>query len=304
MEVPEYKREIVNSGLFMVYVVGFVATAVFLSLFFGKGIESELFFKRATLYLPLLITFASGITILGVFGAIIKHWGGELYRRFGWLGSSIVEPEEGLLWQFKFLRKFLSSFSQQILFGIILFSLLGLVYATQNTFLNELPFQIQVGQQVTEGSIIFSSIEPASTTETLILMFFNGLLFSIAKWLRYKYKWSQSTTFAFKLLIFPVSIIMWIAFHFFVYGSSDLALSSVALFAFITTAMYFLTGSILFSVLHHQFNNGFIALNELFSNDIIKVITLVIVLVSLSLFLFLTVIQRNRKSALEVSSNG
>ena len=102
--VEEYKREIVNSGLFLVFIIGFVATSVFLGLFFGKAVESELFFKRATLYLPLLITFASGIVLLGIFGALIKKFGGNLYAKYGWIGSATVEPEEGLLWQVKSLK--------------------------------------------------------------------------------------------------------------------------------------------------------------------------------------------------------
>lgn len=295
------QREVVNSGFLLVYVVAFVTMGVLLGLFFGKAIEVEIYKLRASIYMGFLAIFTIGIVALGVIGAVIKKWGGNLYNSYGFLGNAVNEPEEGLLWQVKPLRKFLTSFPQQFLLGIILFSLLGLFYATQNTFLNDIPF---VPQQITEFGTIISEIEPASTTETLVLMFFDGLIFSIAIWLRHRYKWGQATTFAFKLLVFPVSVAVWLMLHSFVYQGSERSLLAVGLFALITTGLYFFSGSVILPLLHHQINNLFIILNLTFSNDIIKVITLVIVLVSISLFAFLVVVQKNRKPTLEVSSGG
>lgn len=280
--VKDTKQSIVL-GIYVVVMTLFVV--VFL-LFGGRGIEERVNLDKVLLF--------GGV--LGGLSLFFYVLGKSVVRRFFPSFQVVLhDPEIGVLSRFKFVKRFPQFLHLSLIIGVVM----GLLGASRKLFFTAIP---SVEQQVAKFSQLGLAVEPASSTETLAVI---GIPFSLLTSLNFYFSrkkklYGTFVFFFFQLLIIPLIIMfIWIIYHSFRYGASDVATMAVAIFGFFSAFILALTGSIIFPVIWHITNNFFGKLVEVFGaqKDLIIVYTILVLIILIGSYVWLWVIRKNVTSS-------
>ncbi len=119
VKIPDKWRDLVHSLIFIIYCVLIVMIVVG-ALTLGRGAELDFNLIKSNFYFLMLIFAMVGI-VAGKFAQYLAKRSKTFDKKIGWFGSFIFDWEEGLLSKAKGFE-WLSKFSHQLMFGILLFS--------------------------------------------------------------------------------------------------------------------------------------------------------------------------------------
>lgn len=272
-KTTDLKRDIFFTAEFMLYLflVLFVLPKIFLLA--GGGIEN-------TDNLTKFMFYSAPGAVVAIFLILIKWI--RVFVKVPYLDSVIHDPEESLLYNIPYVKNIIANPLLLILGSLIFFS--GLVYierVTQTALLPkaEIPF---IQQQVTETADIGLHVYPASPAETLELALVITFILIGLNLLKHRFGFDDTIGWILKIVIVPfIGALLWMVYHIARYGSSDIALTSVFGFGYISTLLIVLTNSIIPALVLHDINNLFVRLFELISSDFV-LIGIVVVLIILS----------------------
>ena len=201
----------------------------------------------------------------------------------------VHEPEESMLYRVKLIRNPLMLFLiTMIIFSVPLF-VLG---KFQNTFFSQIPFATQ--QITTFSSVWADAIFPA-LAENLFTFIIVALLYT---WNYKTFAKKNRVYFQFiNFLVIPlIYATAWMLFHLARYGSSDIALSSVFIFALIGLFLTMLTVSAIPYFVMHFLTNFMLALKKygLMSNDLTVVVLILSEVVMIVAFFAINYFDKSR----------
>jgi len=207
---------------------------------------------------------------------------GLLYQMFDYLGfKGKINP---MRWSLSILRVFI--------IAILIFMALGIVQ-TINPAFNVVDIPQSIQQQVTPlGQLIFTA-EPASSGETMTMMFVFFLLLGISVYISAKFKLGKLGFYTLGIFDCVLIAFAWMGFHRIVYGASDIALQATFIFGLVGSLLTLLFGTFLFWWAWHFNNNFFAKLSEIAPGNadvifisIVSWIGLLIVWISFEVLLF------------------
>jgi len=254
-------KDVLFSVGFIVYLLLVLFILPKLFLLAGGGIENQ---ENLTKYM----FYSAPAGIMAIFLILLKWIRG--YTKLPYIDSILHDPENSLFSNIPVVKTILEKPALLIIFSLIFFS--GLVYierTTQTAFLPKASLP-PIEQQVTETADIGLHIYPASPAETIELGLVITLILILLNYIRYKYKFDDFSYWGMKLVVVPlIGAILWMVYHLARYGSSDLALTSVFAFGFISSLLITLTNSLIPALVLHDLNNFYVRLFELTSSDIV-----------------------------------
>ncbi len=275
-------KEILRGAILSIY-IGFIAILIILGLFLFKAVETDIFLEKSQFYFGIgaIILFAiiSGITTISV---LVKQ--GKLRGDF-WLifNLFIHDPEEDSVFSGTPVTKYLT-LSNIIHFSIIFGLMVSLFSTVTGTFFVSVP---STEFQVTETGKLILGTEPASSIETVIMIFVLGLLIGLSRFLIKKYDLPESFKYISFVFIPIFTALFWVAMHFARYGSVETNLLASGFFGFSGASLSLLTGSVIPWYIWHVLNNLFGKAIEIFSNEVVLpiiIVSLVIYISSLVLY--------------------
>lgn len=264
-------REIVELVGFVVFIVLMSGLLTFLGLFVGRGLEDTESLQKVWFYLGVTAVFLIGVVSLKLYDVVSNR------ERPLFSGGFIHDPEKGVLG--KLFSKYLSL--KNVVFGsLFLFTIVGLFSVVTNTFFAGIPsFQ----QSITPMGRLILAVEPAVSSETLILMFLMSVSYGLISY----FSRNRSDNVVLKLFLsVPLTTVFWVLFHSVRYGFSEVALLGTAVFGFVSALLIVLTGSFIPTYVFHFMNNFFLQAKSLFSTEIILSVS-VFWLIILSAFLLI-----------------
>lgn len=280
-------KEILRGAILSVY-LGLVAILIILGLFFFKAIETDLFLQKSQFYFGIggviLIALIGGITTISV---LVKM--GKLKSDF-WLifNLFIHDPEEDSIFAGTPIVKYLK-LSNIIHFSIIFGLSIALFSTITQTFFVSLP---STEFQVTETGKVILGTEPASSIETIILIFYLGLTFGLLRYLIKKYDLPDSFRYISFIFIPILGALFWVAMHFARYGAEQTNLLASAFFGFAGSLLSIITGSIIPWYVWHFFNNMFGKISEIFSNEVALPIIIFLLITYVSILIIYKLVKR------------
>lgn len=267
--VDSNKSESIRELLFLMGYVAFVFIMLLYTSFVEGGALVDYIFQKNIFYTSL---FAIGLIIIVTYILLKINNKSELLE-----GVNIHEPEESPLF-----NKIKSSYSiKNMTFGcIIIFSIIGLFGALTNTFFAQTPLE----QQFTNTGKVLSSSYPGAPAETLffLALFFTGIIVINAVVKRYNLPKETRISLIFVLILLLTA--GWWGFHNLKYGDSDLNSLSVIIFGFGALLLTYVTGSIIPFLMWHDINNLTYKLNELFGDQRVILVTVIIIAVVIILW--------------------
>lgn len=281
------KREGIEMGILAIYLVFIVLLSLFF-LFGGGGIEKEDILAKNNFYIPYGVAFLIGIIAIKVVSLFVFTNKNEDIE-----GGLIHDPEQSGLGFLSLVKNpFLLLF-----FSIIVFSLLGWLFTSQQLFFNATP---NYEQQFTTGADLYFSVYPASPTETLGAIFIislYGLTLGIFS------KKGKLSFVMFWVLFIIGSIILSGIFgyinHLARYGFDDVAIQNVVLFWSFGGLITAVSGSVIPFLVMHDINNFFFRISKLFSNDIVTFITFTIIGLLSLIFILVFIRVRSKKKTIQ-----
>lgn len=271
----------------MIWLIVYVALGIgIFTLFFGlgpsSGFDRDVILQKTMFYIGFGSIFLFGLIALKIAGIFVfgkKHANVE--------GVVLHDSEQSL---FPKLRVVKSPWLLGYL-SIIVFGLLGWLASRYQVFFNEIP---SYEQQFTKGADLFFSVFPASIVETLGALFLISLLGFFLGYMVKKQKLSKTWFLVLFLIGAPlISMIFGLINHTSRYGSSDIAMASVAVFWFVGGLITAITGSIIPFIILHDANNFYYKFSTLFGNEIVTFTTFTII--GIMTILFLIILLRGRK---------
>lgn len=271
LKPEEYRDDLWNWVIF--FVIGFAISVigVTLGLFTFKAIESQLYRELAIFYWVIL-----GVSALALTGLLLRNYFRKDEKKFGF--AFIHNPKYGALYQIFGLKwkdkGLLASFYKLryfITFCVLLFSIMGLAWVTQNTFFHQAPIWI-TEQQITPLGDFILSIEPASFAESILDILILMLLWSILRYIIKNFfsasKLSKAIYWVVLFTIFPIlNGLTRVLYHLSRYQNIEVDLFNVALGGFIETILIVFLGSVLIYYIGHFINNLLYKANELYSDE-------------------------------------
>lgn len=272
---------------FIFFAVSFGVFSVILplvALFGFKGAENAFNVSLVQFY---WIFGAVWVMILGImeFSQFISRMNQKIYNAIGFLGAIIINPEMSILYNsstkdyYKGVR-WLKKTSTLLWVGFILFSFMGILEVTKNTFLVTSP-NIVLQQIYPLGDAILE-VEPAGV-EIFLLFFLVGINLYLWKWIQKKaiqdgINFNDGARWAVALpLSLLIGIFYGVVLHYFRYSASDLDLYRVALFWALATLLIIFFANIFIVWLFKDMNNLFLFLSENYSNDAVVIITSIVI---------------------------
>lgn len=215
----------------------------------------------------------AGFALVIMVGKIIHNITKKDYFR-----GIINEPDMGILTSTIFKSVgFATKSSRKLMWGIIVFMIVGLFGVITNTALVDLP---PLEQQVTETSQALLMVEPASFSETAGLIVIITIIYCVLKYFQNKNKWSDTTfRLLYGFIAVPSGTIYWLVQHFLRYGNSELALTAVLIFGFTSSLLIVLFGDIILVWLYHSISNLFQHLNTTYSDEKVLAISIGVMIV-------------------------
>lgn len=226
----------------------------YFSLFAGGGGEEQLNLFKYVIYG--VTGLISGLVV--VFSKWFRYF--LKVREPDFIG---FDPENSVLVDVPFFGRVVRSFWLSLLFGLLIFGLVGLagLSVQQTTFGDVFPrsdVPVFTEQQVTSGADLGLSVEPASTAETLLFSVGLGFFLLFGRWLRRKFKFGEWFKYSWWFFLTPVfGGFVWMVQHLLRYRGSDLALFSTFNFGFVSALIIVVFMNVLLGVLYHQVNNLF-----------------------------------------------
>lgn len=271
----------------------FVFTGVFLpaiSLFFFGGIEYNEFFNKVSFYYSFGAVPFAALVSLGMLQILVK--GGVLsFDMVGWARNLFHDPEISLIRQIAGpgVEKVLT-LSNIFNFSIIIFSILGIVTTIANSFFVAAPSATEF--QVTETGDLLLSAEPAATSETLTFAIVLALGYGLGYW---AYETKRIGIFGYVLSIvatITVNVIGWIVLHTARYSNNEIAIVSVAVFAFLGAFFTILTGSIIPWYIAHFMNNLFLRAKQILNSDSVILAVVIFIILYILLIVYFKFIKK------------
>lgn len=296
-EFYDKHRELINSLVFLLVFIFLIGVLPLVALFAFRGAESSFNQRLVAIYYGLGTIFFLGI----IGGKIAQHFAkksDKVYDKIGWYGSIINNPEMGFVYNKEKGTFFgglgwLKKVKNQLWFGAILFSIIGIFAVIQNTFLIDLP---NLTQQILPIGEAILEVEP-SGVEILGLVFLVGLNMYFWRWMQKKNKWSDGTYWFITILTnIVVGLAYGLPLHFFAYPDSDKAILGVMFFWFSATMLITLFGSLVLVWLFKDIHNLFQYLNDHFADERIILFTaLALALVALIVLAVFLIKREKRK---------
>lgn len=256
-------------------------------LFVGGGININEYYQKHTFYSSVLLYSAVFLLCFSVLAILTK----------GKFDVVLHDPEQGILKDFPFLKNPFILTLIALGMGIVI----GLFSALKNTFFVGIPPQTMLPElSITNSELlkVFFSSEPAAIAETFLFLCFLSLITTLFNFLIVSKKYNGLSRKVYYILIPFISVIvglLWVGYHSIAYSGQDAALLSVFIFGFIGALVTLYTQTFLIWWAIHNTANAFVKLNELFSDDIIKVYAVVgLLLIGLLLVLISLIINKKR----------
>lgn len=185
---------------------------------------------------------------------------------------------------------------QITLLGIIIFSGFFLLNNIIN-FLRDGAFGLSVLPQQfsnTEALVFSTLLIPIS--EEMLALAVTGIFVLVLVVLSVVFNVSKRDFRIYYLLVIPVLIgLVALIWHNNVYAASDLAQTTVVIFWILKTFLILVTGFFVVGVIFHMANNFFIDFTRLFSDDLVRTVTIAIVLGLTAWYIWLYVIKPKRR---------
>ncbi len=195
---------------------------------------------------------------------------GLLFNLFNYFGKETAEKIMG--WSRSILR--------MLIIGTLVFGTMGLMFAIFKIHLGGLP-QSFILQQLSPAGKVFFSSEPASFSETTMILFVFSLLMGLVAYLCSRFKLGKATFFTIgALFIAPLTGLGWAGFHTIVYGNSAVSFMNTLFFGIAGCELTLLFGSFILFYVWHFWNNWFYKLLDLVTGqaDILLITIVVFVL--------------------------
>jgi len=280
MPIKEHWKEVIRGASLLSW-FGVVASMVVLGLFLFKAVEQDIYLQKSMFY----YAFGAflGLCIIGftIISALVKA--GILKRDF-WLifDLFIFDPkEDSILGDTKFVKylTFSNVFHVAMIFGLFMASISAF---TQTSFTG-LP---GTEYQVTETGKLILGTEPATFSEELWMVFIIGLLIGLTKFLIKKYDLPPSfKILSYTFMIPIIGMLFWVAIHIARYGAEETSLLATMLFGFVGNLFSMFAGTILVRYIWHFFGNLFGKAGQIFSNEAVFPVILVILILYATIFI-------------------
>lgn len=238
-----------------------------LALTLGRGGESQ---ANIELFEIMGVWGLIGVMLFGALklGEFItsRFKGKDVYRKIGWIGTVLHDPEKGFLTNIKqggfedqskktfILFRWMENPLLLFFWSIPFFTVIALVQMYKGFLLTALP-KI-VFQQITEFAQGILSVEPSGLEQYAPLALF-GLYIHVMWWLEAIGKIPKPAKWA---LIFISPFLygaLWMGMHMLLHPDSQIAISYVYIFGVISSFLVVLTGSIIPSIIFKASNNLF-----------------------------------------------
>jgi hypothetical protein len=283
----------VISGIMLYVYLGVTLLLVLGALFGGGGIESQ---TNQTVFIYAEIIGLIGITLIFMlkFGQYLVQ-NSHNYKKIGWIGSVIHDPElsgfpiqkKGFFW--------LKNPLYLALVSLIPTSILGLIQVYQNTFFNAIPER--VSQQIQESSQALLSIFP-SELEIFLPCAFAGLALAINQWALNSKRIEKGTYYLIRFVVVPaVFVLSWIFYHLWRYQNSSISIEYVIIFAVISAYLLVTFMSLIPVLIFKITNNLYQFLNgAIQSNETVLLITVALNFIVIALFFYLWSTRKSKAS--------
>lgn len=306
-------KDIINFIIIVLFIALFSFIIPLLAITLGHGGEEQ---QNIELFQIMGVWGIIGIVIIGLLklGEFITNQfkGKEVYRKIGWIGVSLHDPEKGLLtnikqWGFEdknkptfILFRWMESPFYLLVFSLPFFAIVALILLLKKSLLTALPnLTFQQISKFAEGVL---AVEPAGL-EIFLPLAFLGLFIHIMfylediKTLPKGIKWIP-------IMLFPLIYgLLWMGLHKLLHPDSQIALSYVYIFGVISAYLVVLTGSIIPAWVFKDMNNLFSYLEgALKSNEKILALTMMIIFIYLIIIgavVFIKYSLKNRKQMKE-----
>ena len=284
----DIKRDLITSVFFLFY--GFLVLLVFPKLFLlaGGGAEEQAYLTKFFFYTaPGLIALLI-LVIIKIVRAFVKT---------DYVDSILHDPQDSVFYNIPVLRTILENPLLLVVGSIIFFS--SLVYigkVTQTQFIGSAEVPVYE-MQVTEIAEVGLSVWPPSPSETFEFAVAVLLFMFLLKFLKHKKKLNEPLYQGLLYVVVPIiSTLLWLMYHLFRYGASDLKILNVMWFGYISAMSIVLFRTIIPALMYHDVNNLFVKLFKMFSSDLVLTITLIILILLTLLFIYWTSVSVLRKS--------
>ena len=264
-----------------------VTIIVILGLFVFGAIELSTFFDKSVFYIGVSAAVIPFLLLFGLVDWLVIK--GTLSEQvWGWGKVYAHNPADSILGRVPALLKYLT-FWNIVHFSIIFGLGISLYGAVSQTFFIGLP---PAEFQATETGKIILETEPAAYSETLLIIGLTSLLYGPMTWLLRKWGVSEqnSALMSYGLIIVAI-VLFWFGFHSNRYGTDQIAVQSVILFALLGMLLTFLLGSFIPIYIWHVFNNAFQKSTELFSNEGVTAVILTILIAYISIVVISKVVK-------------
>lgn len=266
---------------FLAYVLVTVAFIPAIALFAFGGISEAEFFDKTIFYYAL---GGIGFTVLVIFSLLDTVFPGKGFVNL------ISNAENSLALGF-LPEKYLTA-SNIISVSIIFFAVFG-IFATQtNTFFTGIPFTQE--QQVTETGDILLNTEPASTSETLLIVALIAIVYWITTLIFHRLGVLGIANKIYSSLISALfGLIAGFILHLNRYSGSEAALLAVIFFWGVGSLITTLTQSIYPFAIWHFANNFFLRLNHFVGDDAILIGTIIFIVLYIAAWVSISIALRN-----------
>jgi len=289
-------------GVIIVSIVSFALPLIALTL--GRGGEEQ---QNIELFQIMGVWILIGVILIGILkvGELIATRfknNEKVYRKIGWIGTILHDPEKGLLTNIKkggfegksketfILFRWMENPFLLFAWSIPFFSIISLILMFKKSLLTELPHL--VFQQISPFAQGVLSVEP-SGGEIFLPLAFLGLFISFMFYLENVGKLPKGIKWIFIMLSPFVYGLLWMGLHKLLHPDSEIALNYVYIFGVISAYLLILTGSIIPSYVFKDTNNLFKYLSSaLKSNEQILAVTITIIFIYVLLLLAITLIFR------------
>jgi len=285
MKITYNKKIAMLLALYIVYEIFFVLLVPIFVGFAGGGFEVGEILDKFQFYVGVGIGFSVATVALAIFSMLyFKESDKEINGIYLW---PVMEKS--------FLPKFLRSPLNLLFISLIFFGALAFFATTTQTgFFSGIP---KLEQQFTAGADITFAMFPAASAENAGLVFFISLALVGLGVLFKKNKIDGRIFFYASIVISLIMAILYgVALHQLRYGFDEFSIGKVALFWGFEGLLYPFFGFLVIDVLH-SLNNLFVKLGELFSNDLIRNVSIGVIIAVIIIYTFILLVKSGKKKA-------
>lgn len=295
-------QDIINLIIFSIIVVVFAIGLPLLAITLGRGGEEQ---QNIELFEIMGVLFIIGLVLallLKIGELIMKRFKSKkgAYRKFGWIGTVLHDPENGLLTNIKengfetkgeiiFPFRWIANPLKLLAVSIPLFAIISLVQLFRDSLFTSLP--TITFQQISEFGAGILAVEPSGIGEIIIPLTLLGLFIKAMFHLENigtlpkGFKWIP-------IMLSPWAYgAIWMGMHGLLHPDSQIALQFVYFFGVISAYLVVFTGSIIPAWMFKDNNNLFGFLEESIKSNqeilglSVAVITVYVIVVALVWFL-------------------